>query len=242
VIPVVLESPYAAPTPEGVAENILYARRCVRDCLARGESPYASHLLLTQPGVLRDEVPEERELGIRAGLAWHSEADYGVAYLDRLLSSGMIRGIDHAVSLGRESRLRWLERPTVHRLKTVPVPFDHVARGLKTFEIRRNDRAFRPGHVLRLSRFDGERFTGEDVFCLVRYVMDQDLARDLGVLPEGHVAMGLMPLAVDVTRLPMSISVVQWPASVLADSVGDAVEELLAGNDSGVDLGAMRFA
>ena len=48
--------------------NIDYARACVADCLRRGDSAIASHLLYTQPGVLRDDVPGERELGIAAGL------------------------------------------------------------------------------------------------------------------------------------------------------------------------------
>ena len=41
-----------------------YARACVADCLRRGEAPIASHLLYTQPGVLDDDVPEERAQGI----------------------------------------------------------------------------------------------------------------------------------------------------------------------------------
>jgi len=67
---VIVESPYAAPTPEGIERNVAYARAALADCLGRGEAPYASHLLYTQPGVLRDEVPEQRRLGIEVGLAW----------------------------------------------------------------------------------------------------------------------------------------------------------------------------
>ena len=63
---VILESPYAGD----VEENVAYARAAVRDSLLRGESPIASHLLYTQPGILMDDVPDERRLGIEAGLAW----------------------------------------------------------------------------------------------------------------------------------------------------------------------------
>ncbi len=63
---VVLESPYNGD----VEANTTYARACVRDCLKRGEAPIASHLLFTQPGILKDEVPEERRLGMEAGFAW----------------------------------------------------------------------------------------------------------------------------------------------------------------------------
>jgi hypothetical protein len=61
----------------------------MRDSLLRGEAPYASHGLYTQPGVLRDEVPEERELGIQAGFAWRERADLTVFYIDYGFSSGM---------------------------------------------------------------------------------------------------------------------------------------------------------
>jgi hypothetical protein len=47
----------------------------VRDrIIIAGEAPIASHLLYTQPGVLRDEIPEERRHGIDAGLAWGAVA------------------------------------------------------------------------------------------------------------------------------------------------------------------------
>ena len=60
---VVIESPYAGQ----IARNVEYARACMADSLRRGEAPIASHLLYTQPGILRDEVEGERELGINAG-------------------------------------------------------------------------------------------------------------------------------------------------------------------------------
>ena len=63
---VILESPYAGD----VERNVAYARACLRDSLLRGEAPIASHLLYTQPGVLDDQIPEERQMGIDAGLAW----------------------------------------------------------------------------------------------------------------------------------------------------------------------------
>lgn len=44
----------------------------------------------------------------------------------------------------------------VHDLKTLPVYFDAVERGEKTFEIRRDDRGFQKGDIVRLKRFDPE--------------------------------------------------------------------------------------
>lgn len=63
---VVVESPYAGD----VERNLRYLRAALRDCLLRGEAPYASHAIYTQPGVLDDDIPSERTRGIHAGLAW----------------------------------------------------------------------------------------------------------------------------------------------------------------------------
>lgn len=96
MIPVVLESPYAGD----VALHVAYARACMRDCLLRGETPYASHLLYTQPGVLMDELPHERALGIEAGFVWRELAKRTVVYVDLGVSRGMGQGIAHAEQLG----------------------------------------------------------------------------------------------------------------------------------------------
>jgi hypothetical protein len=83
---VIIESPYAGD----VAGNVAYARAALRDSLGRGEYPIASHLLYTQPGVLNDDIPAEREWGINAGLAWRQVAQKAVFYTDRGWSSGML--------------------------------------------------------------------------------------------------------------------------------------------------------
>ena len=87
---VIIESPYAGD----IDANVEYARKAMADSLKRGEYPIASHLLYTQPGILRDEIPDERELGIRAGLAWRRVADQAVFYVDRGWSGGMTAARD----------------------------------------------------------------------------------------------------------------------------------------------------
>ena len=41
-------------------------------------------------------------------------------------------------------------KPVLHELKIDPEPFDMIRAGKKTFELRKNDRDFRAGDVLRL--------------------------------------------------------------------------------------------
>ncbi len=105
---VILESPYAG----NVEENLRYARACMRDCLQRGEAPYAS-LLYTQPGVLDDTIPDERSLGIRAGMAWGVQAEKTVVYVDNGISGGMAYGIAKADELGRPIEFRSLHYKTI---------------------------------------------------------------------------------------------------------------------------------
>jgi len=91
-------------------QNIRYLRAALHDCIRRGEAPYASHALYTQPGVLDDSIPFERETGIEAGLEWGAKADATVVYVDRGTSGGMKYGISRARASGRpiEYRsLRW---------------------------------------------------------------------------------------------------------------------------------------
>lgn len=82
---VIIESPFAGD----IKANKKYARACMADAIERGEAPFASHLLYTQPGVLRDRNPEERLLGIQLGFAWGTHAHMIAFYVDLGWSSGM---------------------------------------------------------------------------------------------------------------------------------------------------------
>lgn len=105
MILVIIESPYAGD----VERNVVYARRCVRDSLLRGEAPIASHLLYTQPGILKDEIPEERQHGIDAGLAWRKVAEKTAVYTDLGVTKGMLYGITAAREAGVPVEMRTLE-------------------------------------------------------------------------------------------------------------------------------------
>lgn len=103
---VIVESPFAAPAAAKEYSLFLardienfhlqYARAAVRHCLLSGESPIASHLLYTQRGILQDDLPEERKLGIEAGLAWLELSAATIVFTDLGITSGMQKGIDRA--------------------------------------------------------------------------------------------------------------------------------------------------
>ncbi len=101
---VIVESPFSGD----VERNTDYARRCLHDCLQRGEAPFASHLLYTQPHVLDDTISAERQLGIDAGLEWGGQAEATVVYTDLGMSVGMQYGIRRAFTEGRLVEYRTL--------------------------------------------------------------------------------------------------------------------------------------
>lgn len=123
---VILESPFAGKGDDkgkryvDMRKNITYTRRCVRDSIFRNEAPLASHLLYTQPGILRDDVPEERTMGIEVGLAWLPHAYYSVFYTDRGWSEGMLAALQKSLDLHYGFYIRALDTTPI-----VPVNLPH---------------------------------------------------------------------------------------------------------------------
>lgn len=59
----------------------------------------------------------------------------------------------------------------IHELKILPEYFHAVKVGAKPFEVRKDDRPFEVGDVLRLREFDGQKYTGEEVDVKVSYIL-----------------------------------------------------------------------
>lgn len=93
------------------AANIQYARAAIADSLRRGEAPFASHALYTQRGILDDNQPADRALGIAAGFAWGAKADLVAVYTDRGISQGMREGMARAEIAGQPIEQRTLYKP-----------------------------------------------------------------------------------------------------------------------------------
>ncbi|GMV17995.1 MAG: hypothetical protein AMXMBFR56_62190 [Polyangiaceae bacterium] len=101
-----VESPLAAPTPEGFRRNVRYAQLCLLDSLKRGEAPYASHLLY--PQVYDDLDEDQRRVGMAAGLEWLRMAELVALYIDLGVSRGMTAAAHEAVRYGKATTQRRL--------------------------------------------------------------------------------------------------------------------------------------
>ena len=85
------------------AQNVLYAKACCLWALDNGFSPYASHLFFTQ--FLDDAIPEERKLGIEAGITWGRLAGERLFFVDRGFTEGMVYGYEAAEKQNQRTRV-----------------------------------------------------------------------------------------------------------------------------------------
>lgn len=75
----------------------------------------------------------------------------------------------------------------VQKLKILPKYFDAVLVGIKPFEIRRNDRDFKPGQYVKLNEWDGQSYTGRSLMAMITYVTDYHQQ-------PGYVVFGMRPM------------------------------------------------
>lgn len=76
----------------------------------------------------------------------------------------------------------------IHSLKIQSKYFADVVSGLKTFEIRKNDRDYEVGDILELEEIDSDfEYTGNSHYVQVTYITDY-------AQQDGYVAMGIAPV------------------------------------------------
>jgi hypothetical protein len=87
-----------------------------------------------------------------------------------------------------------------HELKTWPEFFAALLTGEKSFELRKDDRGFVVGDILRLREYDPEtkEYSGRELRRKVTYLLghraDAGCAATFGLQP-GYVIMGVAPVA-----------------------------------------------
>ena len=85
---------------------------------------------------------------------------------------------------------------TIHKLKLNAVYYDDSASGIKTFEIRNNDRNFKVGDILELREWihssfeDKGIYTGAARWKVITYILD-----DEEYLHDGYVCLAVSPIA-----------------------------------------------
>ena len=87
----------------------------------------------------------------------------------------------------------------IHELKILPEYFNDVLSGIKTFEIRKNDRPFCNGDLLALNEYDPNEkaYTGASCLVYVDYILDND-----DYCKSGYVVMSIKPCHVYKSTSP----------------------------------------
>ena len=83
----------------------------------------------------------------------------------------------------------------IHKLKLNDKYYEDSERGIKTFEIRKNDRNYKIGDVLELREYVKDirglaYYTGNVHWKIITYILDDGL-----YLAPGYVCLGLLPIA-----------------------------------------------
>jgi hypothetical protein len=90
-------SPYRAKDEAELDRNIDYAQEITRKALLAGYAPITPHLYLTQ--CLNESIPEERDIGMAAGLNLMKQCDFVVVGIRYGVSEGMERELQEAERL-----------------------------------------------------------------------------------------------------------------------------------------------
>ncbi len=77
----------------------------------------------------------------------------------------------------------------IHELKILPKYFRDVKRGLKKFELRKNDRDYKVGDYVKLYKYNGESYTGEFLWIKITYILDYQEGKEFGLCP-GYCILG----------------------------------------------------
>ncbi len=86
---------------------------------------------------------------------------------------------------------------TTHELKCLPEQFRAITRGVKTFEVRRNDRNFQVGDILHLNEWilEWKAYTGAFIDRRVTYILQGEFG-----LPPDICVMAIVPVLPDAAK------------------------------------------
>ena len=90
----------------------------------------------------------------------------------------------------------------IHELKIYPGYFESIIQGVKTFEVRKDDRGYRLGDYIALNEYipgnpEGERYTGRSsLYRIIHLLSDPEFCK------EGYVVLGITLCGI-VESVPM---------------------------------------
>lgn len=78
----------------------------------------------------------------------------------------------------------------MHELKILPKYFKAVKERIKPFEVRKDDRNFQVGDILKLREYEAGKYLGDTCKVRVTYILGRNEDEKIFV-PEGYVILGI---------------------------------------------------
>lgn len=95
-----------------------------------------------------------------------------------------LMSVDYETVLSLVNGYEVEKEPTIHELKILPEYFEAVVSGNKRFEIRKNDRNYQKGDILRLNEYQDGQYTGDVHVAEITYITDY-------AQQDGYVVLGI---------------------------------------------------
>ncbi|MGL9969451.1 DUF3850 domain-containing protein [Enterococcus sp. DIV1420a] len=131
------------------------------------------------------ETYREKEISLaylmRYFKGWHNKVDKGT--MDSKALAWIVNNLEEFLDAwihGYEVE----EEQTIHELKILPEYFEAVVSGNKRFEIRKNDRNYQKGDILRLNEYQYGQYTGNVNIAEITYITDY-------AQQDGYVVLGI---------------------------------------------------
>lgn len=90
--------------------------------------------------------------------------------------------------------------PKIHEIKIDTIFFPDVMAGVKRFELRKNDRDYRVGDILKMMEYDHGRKTGRFVIVKVTYMLESYTGLDEGYCIMQTEGMNLQEAALEAAK------------------------------------------
>ncbi|HCT8905282.1 TPA: DUF3850 domain-containing protein [Enterococcus faecalis] len=133
------------------------------------------------PKFVADWIEYAKKKGVSLIVSFNPWDLYGAEYIE---ATRWIDNNQETFALAWVNGYEVETEPAIHELKILPEYFEAVVSGNKCFEIRKNDRNYKKGDILRLNEYQDGQYTGDVHVAEITYITDY-------AQQDGYVVLGI---------------------------------------------------
>ena len=133
------------------------------------------------PKFVADWIEYAKKKGVSLIVSFNPWDLYGAEYIE---ATRWIDNNQETFALAWVNSYEVETEPAIHELKILPEYFEAVVSGNKRFEIRKNDRNYKKGDILRLNEYQDGQYTGDVHVAEITYITDY-------TQQDGYVVLGI---------------------------------------------------